>query len=138
MDRALILIFQPLTSVDSINSVKQVIKCLDLKTLILALIDQQQIVRIASNEGIKEEAAQEHLTNAAYENLYYLEEIFKNDSVDVTISAKQMSLLDSIVNEIKKLHPRILCIVGRVDTTVLELIRDSVIVPIILLPAEEK
>jgi hypothetical protein len=138
MERFLIVFFQGVIADDMVEFMIRIVKLFNARVSIMSPIDKQLISRIASNSGIKEEAVEERLINETYLNLYNLEERFKKDAVDVVISARQMSLPDGLIAEIKKEHPEMLFLAGDCDISIIETLKDSLALPIVIFPAGEK
>ncbi len=138
MAKILIVVFRPDISEDMMSLIIKIIKCSPTHTVILSPIDLHSIKKTASNEGAKVDAIKERFINEAYVNLYHLEDTFKKQALDVTISTKEMRMPEDLISTIKKINPDMLFVVGTIETPVLESLRDALSVPILLLPTEEK
>lgn len=121
-----------------VKSIIKLIKCFTTHTRILSPIDRHLIQRMASNEGVKEETIRERIIQEAYVNLYHLEDVLKKEDVEVTISAAEMGLPEGLITAVNKINPTILVVLGPLETSVLESLRDFLSVPIVLLPVEEE
>lgn len=115
----------------------KMVRSLEASASILSVIDLNRIARIASNEGVDKETARESLVQAAYEDLYAMEDRFKNESVKVTIRTIEVAVPEELIAEIKKGNPDIVCLMGPVDTLWLEMIRGSLAIPIFIVPQEK-
>ncbi len=122
---------------ESTSFVMKMVRSLDANAGILSVIDLNRIARIASNEGVDKDTARESLVQAAYEDLYAMEEKFKSESVKVSMRTIEISVPEDLIAEIKKGNPDIICLVGSVDTLWLEMIRGSIAIPIIIIPQEK-
>jgi len=116
----------------------KVIKCFTKQAHILSPIDRHLITKIASNEGVKEETIRERIIQEVYVNLYHLEDVLKKEGVEVTVCAIEMGLPEGLISAVKKINPTILVVLGPLETSVIESLRDSLSVPMVLLPIEEK
>jgi len=116
----------------------KVIKCFTTHAHILSPIDRHLITRIASNEGVKEETIRERIIQEAYVSLYHLEDILKKEGVEVTISVAEMGLPEGLISAVKKINPAMLVVLGPLEASVIESLRDSFPVPIVLHPIEEE
>jgi hypothetical protein len=138
MEKFLILVFNSGISEDRLDLIYKIVKCYQSRILILSPIDRNLIKKIASNEGVKENEVRDRLVHDIYMHLYHLEEKFKKEALDVTVSTKEIAQYEDFVQEIKKINPKMLFIVGPIENSIFEAIRETLTVPLLLLPAEEK
>jgi len=134
MEKILVLVFDTHTIEDWLEFCMMTLQRFKPTTHILIPIDRHVIAHIASNEGVKEIEIRERLLHEAYLNLYHLEDIFSKRGSKVTIAAKEMTLPEELLGEIKKTNPEMLVVIGKIDTVVLESLYGLLRMPILLLP----
>ena len=135
--KVLIIAMQNGVSRENSTFVIKMVRCFEANAGILSVIDLNRVARIASNEGVDKDTARESLVQAAYEGLYAMEEIFKSESVKVSIRTIEVSVPEDLITEIKKGSPDIICLMGPVDTLWLEMIRGSLAIPLVIVPQEK-
>jgi hypothetical protein len=137
MEKILVLVVDTHTGEEWIELCVEMMKCFKPLIQILSLIDRHTITRVASNEGVKEGEVRERLLHDAYINLYHLEDTFSKQGLQVAFSAKEMTLPDELLSELRKTNPGMLVLIGKVDPLLLESLYGSLRIPVLLLPPED-
>jgi hypothetical protein len=137
MKRILFLVFNSRASDDWIELCVKMLQYLEPDIHILAPVDRHAVTRIALNEGIKQAEVRERLLHEAYRYLYHLEDTFGKKGLHANIAAKELTLPEELLAEIRKSNPGMLVIIGKVETHTFESLHSLLQLPIISLPQEE-
>jgi hypothetical protein len=137
MEKFLIITFRTIIPDIGMRLITKMIKCFDAMAYIVSPVDRQVIKRMAANEGLKEEDVKKRCVHEIYMHLYELEERFKNEAIDVTISTMDIVHSEDLISGVKKIHPAVVIILGPTEISLFEAMRESLSVPILFLPMEE-
>jgi hypothetical protein len=137
MEKILILVIDTKTSEDWMESCIDMLHCFKPSVQIISPIDRHAVTRIASNEGIREAEVRDRMLHETYMYLYHLEDTFNKQGLQVNIAAREMSLPEDLITELRKKNAGMLVVVGKIEPTILESLYSLLHIPILLLPHEE-
>jgi len=137
MEKIVILVLNTHAGEEWLEVCTKIIQCFKPLIHIMSPIDRHTVARVASNEGLKEAEVRERLLHEAYTDLYHLEDTFSKQGLQVSIAVKEMTLPEGLLDEIKRIDPGMLFVIGKMDTQILESLYSVLHVPMLLLPHEE-